>query len=261
MNKTFRRVLAYAIDMLLVFFVFTTLGNSSIINFQLNSYTKYYDEYEKIFNSYVEHQNNDLKDCQDLEKAITDEKITEEEYISKYDALVREKENISEEEYNDKCSNIIIEYKDKSLTEEELSQEVDYYFPKIKFNSIMTNVIYIVICLLYFVLFQGFTGGQTLGKKITHLRVVSTNGQDLSYQQLFIRTLFLYDIVFLLTMTFTWVIIPVKYYSIVIQLLSIGSTALMFIIYCMICLRKDKKGLHDLVSHTQVIEVKKINKA
>ena len=48
---------------------------------------------------------------------------------------------------------------------------------------------------IYFGLFQGFTYGQTLGKKIMRLKIVSNDGNKVSYKQLIFRTLFLYSII------------------------------------------------------------------
>lgn len=260
MDKLFKRVLACLIDMLLVSFVVSLLTSSSIINFQLEAYNKNYAEYLQIYQSYVEHNDNEINNCDDLKKAIDDEKLTLDTYVSQYDDLVAQKSAITEEEYDAKCSSIVESFNQDAMSEEEYLDKLNYYFPIIQKNSIMTYVIYIVICLSYFVFFQGFTNGQTLGKKITRLKVVTTDGKNLSYGKLFLRTILLYDLIYNFSMIFTWIIIPIKYYPLVINGIFIVGTILTYIISCMIVVTKDNRGLHDMLAHTRVVAVERSEK-
>lgn len=114
----------------------------------------------------------------------------------------------------------------------------------------------ISITIIYFSILPFFTKGQTIGKKITKIKVVSTKHKELSAGSMFIRgiivSLVLIDIINFLTLIYcnqsTWYNITTIINSIIYILYII---LLEFVI-----LRKDKRSLHDLISNTKVIEAK-----
>ena len=121
-------------------------------------------------------------------------------------------------------------------------------------NSVVTNVISMVGMLLYFGVIQYFWNGQTVGKKILKLKVVSNNEKDkLNIGNFILRSFILYGILYTLLLTVFVYVLSVKnyyYFSMIIgymQLLTIAVIAIM------VLLRKDNRGLHDLLSKTKVI--------
>ena len=125
--------------------------------------------------------------------------------------------------------------------------------------SLGENLWYIgfIILGLYFTILNSRIGkGQTIGKKILKIRIVYKRGDFLTISQSFIRYLFLCPIIF--------------YNGIVLSFDSLGIESLMMI-YSMISIfiflgivgfvvfTKEKRGLHDYILKTVVIQSKKIN--
>lgn len=129
--------------------------------------------------------------------------------------------------------------------------DIMYDINKASFNN---NLVYLVICVGYFLIFQFLNKGATIGKKIMHIRVVSNDGGDAGFVQMFIRTSIINEI------------IPI---SMLLILVMVSSGGLSFIFYSMIsvienifviiCIfmilyRSDKLALHDMMSKSMVID-------
>ena len=121
-------------------------------------------------------------------------------------------------------------------------------------NSVVTNVISMVGMLLYFGVIQYFWNGQTVGKKILKLKVVSNNEKDkLNIGDFILRSFILYGILYTLLLTVFVYVLSVKnyyYFSMIIGYMQLLTIA---VISIMVLLRKDNRGLHDLLSKTKVI--------
>lgn len=257
-DSLFKRAIAYFIDMMLVSLVVNSLISSSMVNFQLDTYQDIYKEYTDFHNLYVEQYNNDIKTCENLEKAFSNKKITEEKYINSYEDLKSsvDSEEITKEEYDSKCLIIVDNYNDNKITEDEYLDKVTTYSYNLEKKSSFNYIINIIACLLYFVLFQGFTNGQTLGKKIMRLKVVSDDGQEkISYKRLFIRTLFLYSIIYYLALTISVSILSESAFTLSFNILYMLNYILSLVLVFMIGVNSNRRGLHDVVAKTKVIEL------
>lgn len=248
----FKRVLAYALDMFLVSVVVSCIATNSTINFQLDDYEKYYNEYLEISTIYLEQQNNKIITCDDLNKAVSGKKLTEEEYVLEVETLNKDKENITSEEYDSKCLILVNKYNNNKMSEEYVTSKIDHLYYMTEKYSIFLYVINVITCLLYFGLFQGFTYGQTLGKKLTRLKVVSSDGNNVSYKQLIFRTILLYNIIYYIGLIIFSLVAGESLFIKAAQYLSIFSTALLTIIGIMIVLN-GRRGLHDVITKTKVI--------
>lgn len=251
MFKLFRRGLAYFIDMMVVLIIVQTISGIGFINKEIDKYNKTYNDYMEEIDVY----SSFLSDINDYYK---DEKLTSEEYddliknnpeyedlVDKYyknDELTTKNYDKLVEEVND---NYLVEYKDV------------YY--KLDKYSIVYNIAYIIVTLLYFVGFNMITGGATLGKKLVRLKIVNNKDRNnkvsgLSY---LIRSILLYQIIYYL--------IKVLF----VNLLSVGDffnlsnivydihSYLTIIILVFVMIRIDGRGLHDILSNTIVVNVDK----
>ena len=96
----------------------------------------------------------------------------------------------SYEKYND----VIDDYNNELITEEELVKlNTENYYAISKY-SVSYNIVIVVGLILYFVVFQKFTGGQTLGKKLMKIKVVNNNNEKPTLFKLFLRCLPVYYI-------------------------------------------------------------------
>ena len=248
MNNLIKRVIAYIIDMLIIILIVQSLSGVSLINKDLNKYNKAYKEYINLATNYTELKAN-------LTKYYEDKKITEEEYnkITKY------------EEYN----KILIKYyEDKKITEKELiklNKEIDSYFEK-EYKKVDYNIekyskyyiiIYIIITISYFVIFNKITDGRTVGKKLTRLKIVNTNNTSPTLINYLIRSLFLYQLSYYILRIILLNILNINSYY---QVSTIISNIQLFIeiaIILMISMRFDERGIHDLIAGTKVVNVDK----
>lgn len=263
-DSLFKRVIAYLIDMMLVSIVVNSIISSNVVNFQLNKYNKLYDEYYDIYTLHLEQTVNKIESCGDLEKAIKDKKLTEEKFVSSYNSLKESysKQEISDEDYDNKCLIIVKDYNSNKMTDEYYSEKVDYYYYRLEKNSIVVYAVNIIAFMLYFVFFQGFTGGQTLGKKITRLKVVSTKeNEKLSYKQLFKRTLFLpintmfSSVTYCIIMLGCILVLPENLFTPVTDFLYFINYMVILGVVFTISFNKGKIGLHDMVAHTRIMEM------
>lgn len=115
-----------------------------------------------------------------------------------------------------------------------------------------------IIIIAYFGLFQKFNNGQTLGKKIMKIKVFSNDGNNVSLGKSIIRLLplqFIYVggiipcvILSLFPFILNSISFIICYFAFVIlfNLLNLAN------LLCFL-LRKDGKGIHDLIAKTQVV--------
>jgi len=212
-----KRFVAYAIDILIVSMISSLITSNTLINKDYKKYMDTYEEYENIVDRYEEDKEN-------LQDDLEDEKIIQDEYDVKLEKL------------ND------------SFNED----NVNYNYKLIKLSLISTIVSMLVI-LLYFVVIQYYFNGQTLGKKIMKLRVVSKDNKQLNILNYLIRSLILNSV---LTNTLSIIMVIVlskSNYLIYNEIIYVVNYALEMAIIFMMGFTKDNRGLQDYVANTKVI--------
>lgn len=123
-----------------------------------------------------------------------------------------------------------------------------------KLNGVST-IITIVLEILYFVVFQIYNSGQTIGKKILKIKVVSKDG-ELTMNQMIGRSLLVNSI--LLSMIS---IVVISFVSNPMQYLYINGSfeSIQYIFYLvtvlMVMFRKDHVSLHDFITNTRVVKL------
>lgn len=121
-------------------------------------------------------------------------------------------------------------------------------------ESIPFDLISIVVSLGYFGIFAYYNSGQTIGKKLAHIKVVSDDNSEANNSQLFGRAL-IFDGTFLSLLSVSIIsFIKINQYFYTIGIMSYIQTLIVLISFFMIAYRKDKRGLHDLICKTKVIE-------
>jgi len=249
MKLVLKRIGAYFIDIILVTLLSTLLSANSYINKDYDAYSKTYEEYNNEYDHYIEFYEK-------VEKYYDDNKISEEEYNklidieSEYDSYLNDyykDKIISEEEYKTLLKNINKNYSEK---------ETNYNYKLLKY-SIIPTIVSLMSILLYFVVFQFYFNGQTLGKKLMKIRVISNNNKDLKIFNFFIRSLIVNE-VFINILNLVFLIILskdsfIEYNKIIYAVTYIIEMTILFTIV----FNKDNRGLHDYISNTKVIEDKK----
>lgn len=137
------------------------------------------------------------------------------------------------------------DYKDEII-------ELNYEVYKYRTYSSMFSATALI---LYFGVLPLVMNGQTLGKKIMKLRVVSNNEKKLNFWKYLIRIVILNNIwLSLINIGAVYVVSGVKFYYVT-YVISMLSSLIYMLNLIMVMFRKDNRGLHDMVAGTKVILV------
>lgn len=113
----------------------------------------------------------------------------------------------------------------------------------------------ILLILIYFVLLPKVWNGQTVGKKILKLQVVSNNNEKVTVVQYLIRNMLINGLAQMILLLLFLYLLPSSMYFIFSSILTFIQLILVIISIFMILYRKDKRGLHDIFSGTKVCVV------
>lgn len=133
-----------------------------------------------------------------------------------------------------------------------MNQTMDISYEIAKQSGIAT-IITIFVYILYYVVFQFYHQGQTLGKRVMKIQVKSRGKEELTLNQLLLRAAIansiLINTLILLFAIFASkdVYIGGSYIFTIIQYIVIFASVLM------VMYRKDGCGVHDLIAHTEVV--------
>lgn len=242
-----KRIGAYIIDFSIITIIVMGLSNSKI-NPNLQKYNQYYDNYSSEYEEYVGFS-TELKD---IDK---DNKITSESYekiASSYPSYGKFiDESLIDKDLKDKDIENISEKVNNEFTE-----KYKHSLYNIEKYSLFYNSLTIIVTILYCGVFPLFTDGQTLGKKIFKIRIVKTDNNNAKFINYFLRTIILYDVIFLLINIVLVNVLKYNTFYIANYVLSLLKSFVRWSIIIMILTRKDNTGLHDLIAKTKVIEVK-----
>ncbi len=167
-----------------------------------------------------------------------------------------EKYNESYTRYNE----IVEKYYNKEISFEEMQeQNMDNYYD-INRYSISNNIEIVVLLFLYFVMFQKYNNGQTLGKKIMKIKVVGDNKTNI--WRYLLRMLPMYfilvgGIIPLIINSSLILLLSKEIYLKISQVVTYVFLGIGIIDFVMITMNKDKKGLHDIISKTTVELIEK----
>lgn len=162
-------------------------------------------------------------------------------------------------EISKELTGIVDKYKKEEIKEDKYLKEVEEFNYKLTKANMPQTIAVVVVSVLYFVGFNYYYKGQTLGKKVMKLRIVGNDENKLSINNYIIRMLVvnpalsnIVTIILILTLS------KEKY------LMYEGKLSSVFGILYIICFifalyRNDGKGLHDLLAGTIVIDDKEKN--
>ena len=125
----------------------------------------------------------------------------------------------------------------------------------VEVNTISNSIIQIVSFVLYYVGFQKWNNGQTIGKKIMKIKVVGKNTDKVSIASYLLRTIILFG---LYGEIISIVMIKLCNKDIYLNLMLILNNLVIIMYYVnafMVILRKDHLGLHDKIAKTRVISI------
>lgn len=117
-----------------------------------------------------------------------------------------------------------------------------------------TAINILVIC-IYFIIVPVLKNGKTVGLYIMSFKI---KGNNLSISKLFIRNFIVNGLFYLITAFLLSYILKDQAYFISITILGFIQIALALTSLFMVIYKKDKKGLQDIFSHTEIIVDKEV---
>lgn len=133
-------------------------------------------------------------------------------------------------------------------------EKINDYTYELASLGVVTSEITLIVSALYFIVFQYYNNGKTIGKALLKIQVKSIDNKKLKLKQLFLRSILinslitsLISIIFLLTLSKTNYLLLNNYVQII-------DMAIMFITFGMVIIREDGRGLHDILANTIVSE-------
>ena len=161
-------------------------------------------------------------------------------------------DNTNSEKLSKEANEIIEKFVQNDIEANEYVEQYTSITYKIAKNTGMISLITIILNILYFVVFQIYNKGQTLGKKLMKIRVVSDNGELTMNQMIlrsFIANFILVDLLGFIIMLFG----SREIYFYGVGILQGIQYLIVIISVFMIIGRDDGCGVHDMLVHTKVL--------
>ena len=164
-----------------------------------------------------------------------------------YEKLTKEYNDVMEQAMDKKTSPK--EYK-KLLSK---ASDISYDLSK---QTVVVSFVSLTMYILYFIVFQFYNKGQTIGKKLMKIKIESNDGKDLTMNQLAVRSLIINSILANLILLAVIILGSKDIYFVSSTTVSMIQYIIIFTTAIMILFRKDKRGLHDVITNTKVINEK-----
>ncbi len=199
--KVTKRILAYLIDVLLLFFLIGLISGIKFIN-------PWYDKYVSTYNKYSE---------------------------------------------------VLTNYYNREINEQEMIEQNKNNFYYLNKYSVPYNIVTIIVLFGYFVIFQKFNNGQTLGKKIMKIKVTTVDNTEVSLGKYSLRILPIYfayvgSVLPILINTILIYCISPNYYMVANSIVTYIFIFVGIVTLVTLMVRKDKRGLHDLLANTKIVK-------
>ncbi|MBQ6323830.1 MAG: RDD family protein [Bacilli bacterium] len=158
------------------------------------------------------------------------------------------------EDLTEKTITIMNQYRNGEIDAESYIIQYGDLTYKIAKNNGLVTVITLLLYVIYFVVYQLYKDGQTIGKRIMKIKVVSTEGK-LNTNQMIFRA-FIANSILVELISFMFLLFGTKdiyfYGTISFQMIQY---LIIFISIIMVMSRKDGASIHDLLVHTRVVQI------
>lgn len=162
------------------------------------------------------------------------------------------------EEYTNQMNelNAVLEdYSSGDISETEYLEKFNDISYIINKESVQVSIVSVVLSTIYFVVLAYYMNGQTFGKKIMKIQVVSANSKKLTMNNYLIRSLIVDSILMNAISIIAILFLEKSSYLKVYDVTSTIFGAIYVVIFAMILFRQDGRGLHDLLANTKVISL------
>lgn len=153
------------------------------------------------------------------------------------------------------ANKIVEEYKDKKITAKEYTKEVSKYTHKVEKVKFPSYIISFTLTFIYFCLLQYKLKGQTLGKRFMKIKVVTEEDKDVGVNSLIIRSLIINELAFNMLNMVSIYLFNDTMFTYTNSILTILNVTLLIICAFMVALKKEKRGIHDYLGKTKVVDI------
>lgn len=140
------------------------------------------------------------------------------------------------------------------------SEDIDKYVEELNdFNyelakvSVSSNLLSVFLYILYFVVFQRYNNGQTIGKSLFKIEIVSKDEEEITIKQMIIRGVILFSVITTLLDALVISIFNQSAYDSTSTFIMLLECCIF--LSCAIPVLLNKTGLHEILSKTTVEEV------
>lgn len=164
--------------------------------------------------------------------------------------------NENHRKYMDEYETIQAQLIDGKMNKNEFTNRYKDVVYDLDYTNTLVSLSQTVLFILYFIVFQYYNKGQTIGKKIMGIKVVSTKEKDITLNQVAIHSLIANSIIINLLLVASVLFIGREYYYYASLGLQLINYFVIIVALLMIIFRKDGKGIHDVLANTKVISIK-----
>lgn len=173
-------------------------------------------------------------------------------YLLSFIPFLNPNHNAYTEKYNE-LLNLQQQYTNNEISTEDYEtafKPIAYEIHRLEINYV---VIDLVVVLLYFAVLQYFCKGQTIGKKLFQIRVVSNDKTPLTIVNFLLRSIVLNNVLISIILQCIIHFMNNENYFDVYQNVNLVGNVITYIIIFMIIVRNDGRGLHDYIANTKVV--------
>ena len=166
-------------------------------------------------------------------------------------------------EYSEKYNELVNVY-DQYLDEEISEAEYNEAYVPIAYEMYRLNTNYViidmVIVILYFAVLPFFNDGQTVGKKLFQIKIEGVHDKKLSFGQYLLRAVILNNVIISVLLQVIVYMMDVNSYEFFYRNLNLAGYIIQYATLFLVFVRRDGRGLHDLVAGTKVVFTEEENK-
>lgn len=158
---------------------------------------------------------------------------------------------------NENATEILVDYSEGNINTETYISSASSILFRLARKQGLISLITIILNVLYFIVYQFYNNGQTVGKKILGIKVISNDSSELTFDNYIYRSFIINSILIDMLVFILLIFASQDLYISGAGLLGIINFILIFICGFMIIFNKEKRGLHDLVGNTRVVVCRK----
>lgn len=122
-------------------------------------------------------------------------------------------------------------------------------------NMVINNITYLVFMIIYFIVVPILYHGRTIGARLNNIQIESFSDSNLKFYQIIIRALLITGLGYVFMKNMLVFILNENTYFIGITIFSLIQVIILGISLFMMIREKDKRGLHEILSNTEMVKI------